>query len=100
MLVLQALHGLSDREAVEALTFDLRWKAACGLAITDTGYDPSTLTYWRRRLAGSERPERVFEVVAAVIAETGAVSGKTRRALDSTILDDAAAHSRARWSPP
>jgi len=91
VLVLQALHGLSDREAVEALTFDLRWKAACGLAITDTAFDPSTLTYWRRRLAGSERPERVFEVVAAVIAETGAVTGRTRRALDSTILDDAVA---------
>ena len=32
VLVLQALEGLSDREAAEALTFDLRWKAACGLA--------------------------------------------------------------------
>jgi IS5 family transposase len=91
VLVLQALHGLSDREAVEALTFDLRWKAACGLAITDTAFDPSTLTYWRRRLAGSDRPDRVFEVVAEVIGQTGAVAGKTRRALDSTILDDAVA---------
>jgi IS5 family transposase len=91
VLVLQALNGLSDREAVEALRFDLRWKAACGLAVTDTGFDPSTLTYWRRRLAGSARPDRIFEVVAAVIAETGAVAGKTRRALDSTILDDAVA---------
>jgi IS5 family transposase len=91
VLVLQALHGLSDREAVEALRFDLRWKAACGLAVTDRGFDPSTLTYWRRRLAASARPNRIFEVVAAVIAETGAVAGKTRRALDSTILDDAVA---------
>ncbi|MDD7938310.1 IS1182 family transposase [Actinomycetospora lutea] len=91
VLVLQALHGLSDREAVEALTFDLRWKAACGLAITDTAFDPSTLTYWRRRLAGSDRPNRIFETVAQVVAESGAVAGKTRRALDSTILDDAVA---------
>lgn len=30
-------------------------------------------------------------MVAQVIAETGAVTGKTRRALDSTILDDAVA---------
>lgn len=91
VIVLQALYGHSDREAVDALTFDLRWKAACGYAIDAKGFDPSTLTYWRRRLAGSDRPERLFEVVREVIAETGAVQGKTRRALDSTILDDAVA---------
>jgi hypothetical protein len=91
VLVLQTLHGLSDREAVEALTFDLRWKAACGLAVTDAGFHPTTLTYWRRRLAASERPERVFDAVRAVVAATGALAGRHRRALDSTILDDAVA---------
>lgn len=91
VIVLQALYGHSDREAVEALTFDLRWKAACGYAIDAKGFDPSTLTYWRRRLAASDRPQRIFEVVREVIAQTGAVAGKTRRALDSTVLDDAVA---------
>lgn len=91
VIVLQALYGHSDREAVDALTFDLRWKAACGYAIDAKGFDSSTLTYWRRRLAASDRPQRIFEVVREVIAETGAVGGKTRRALDSTILDDAVA---------
>ncbi|GIN05408.1 hypothetical protein Pve01_70660 [Planomonospora venezuelensis] len=91
VIVLQALFGHSDREAVDALTFDLRWKAACGYAIDAKGFDASTLTYWRRRLAASDRPQRIFEVVRDVIAETGAVAGKQRRALDSTILDDAVA---------
>jgi|TARA_R100000365_G_C2739354_1_gene68179 hypothetical protein len=91
VIVLQALYGHSDREAVDALTFDLRWKAACGYAIDARGFDPSTLTYWRRRLAASDRPQRIFEVVRDVINETGAVAGKQRRALDSTILDDAVA---------
>jgi IS5 family transposase len=91
VIVLQALYGHSDREAVDALTFDLRWKAACGYPIDAKGFDPSTLTYWRRRLAGSERPQRIFDVVRDVITETGAVAGKQRRALDSTILDDAVA---------
>jgi IS5 family transposase len=91
VIVLQALYGHSDREAVDALTFDLRWKAACGYAIDAKGFDASTLTYWRRRLAASDRPQRIFEVVRDVIAETGAVTGKTRRALDSTVLDDAVA---------
>ena len=91
VIVLQTLHGLSDREAVEALTFDLRWKAACGYPLDAAGFHPSSLTVWRARLAASERPQRIFEVVQQVIADTGAVKGRQRRALDSTILDDAVA---------
>ncbi|OLT17045.1 IS1182 family transposase [Serinicoccus sp. CUA-874] len=91
VLVLQTLHGLSDRDAVDALTFDLRWKAACGYAVDGTGFHPSTLTYWRKRLAASDRPHRIFEAVREVVTATGAVAGKQRRALDSTVLDDAVA---------
>lgn len=91
ILVLQALHGLSDREAMVALRTDLRWKVACGLPIGHGGYDPSTLTYWRKRLAASAAPNRIFEAVKAVVAESGAIKGKNRRALDSTVLNDAVA---------
>jgi len=55
VLVLQALHGLSDRQAAEAVTFDLRWKAACGLAVTGTSFHATTLTYWRRGRRGGAR---------------------------------------------
>lgn len=91
VIVLQTLHGLSDREAADAVTFDLRWKAACGYAIDAAGFHPTTLTYWRRRLAASDRPQRIFEAVRDVVTATGAVAGKQRRALDSTVLDDAVA---------
>jgi DDE family transposase/transposase-like protein DUF772 len=91
VITLQALHGLSDSETVDAVTFDLRWKAACGLAVTTGGFHPTTLTYWRRRLAASARPNRIFDVVKQVVAETGVLRGKTRRALDSTVLEDAVA---------
>jgi transposase len=91
VITLQALHGLSDSETVDAVTFDLRWKAACGLPVTAAAFHPTTLTYWRRRLAASDRPNRIFEAVKSVVAATGALAGKTRRALDSTVLDDAVA---------
>ena len=91
VLVLQALHGLSDREAMAAVRTDLRWKVACGLPVGHGGFDASTLTYWRRRLAVSEQPNRIFDAVRSVVAETGVLTGKTRRALDSTVLDDAVA---------
>ena len=91
VMVLQTLHSLSDRETAEAVTFDLRWKAACGFGLTETSFHPTVLTYWRRRLAASTRPHRIFEAVSKVIARSGALSGRKRRALDSTILDDAVA---------
>ena len=91
VIVLQTLNGLSDTEAVEALTFDLRWKAACGLAVTATGFHPTTLTVWRGRLRRSARPNRIFDAVRVVVGQTGVLTGKARRAVDSTILDDAVA---------
>ena len=91
VLVLQALEGLSDREAGEALRRDIAWKAAAGLSITDEGFHPTVLTYWRARLRGSDRPERIFDVVREVIDRDRGANGKSRRALDSTVLDDAVA---------
>ena len=90
-VVLQALHGLPDFETVQELRCDLRWKAACGLGLLDTAFDPSLLTYFRRRLARSDDPNRLFARVRQVVAATGVLTGKHRRALDSTVLDDAVA---------
>jgi hypothetical protein len=91
VLVLQALHDLSDRDAVAAVRCDLRWKVACGLSLDHEGFHPTTLTYWRRRLAASDRPDRIFEAVRSVVAATGVLGGRTMRALDSVVLDDAVA---------
>jgi IS5 family transposase len=91
VLVLQALEGVSDRDAVAALRTDLRWKVAAGLALDDEGFHPTVLTLWRNKLRASERPERIFDAVRAVIDATGVLKGKARRALDSTVLDDAVA---------
>ncbi len=91
VLVLQSLQGLSDRDAAETLRCDIRWKVAAGLPLDDEGIHPTTLTYWRRRLGASERPERIFDAVRDVVAETGLLARSTRRALDSTVLQDAVA---------
>jgi Transposase domain (DUF772) len=91
VLVLQVLHDYSDAEAAEAARCDLRWKAACGFPLDHGGFDPSTLVYWRRRLAASDRPHRVSDAVGRVIGETGVLRGRRRRAVDSTILADAVA---------
>lgn len=89
VMVLQALEGLSDRDAVQAIRRDIAWKVAAGLSLADEGFHPTVLTLWRNKLRGSARPERIFDAVRAVIDATGVIKGKTRRVLDSTVLDDA-----------
>ena len=60
-------------------------------SLDDPGFDPSTLVYWRKRIAKSERPHRVNDAVKTVIGQTGILKGRRRRAVDSTILADAVA---------
>jgi hypothetical protein len=88
---LQALHDFSDRETAEAVRFDVRWKAAIGMPLDDPGFDPSSLVYWRKRIAKSGRPHRVNDAVRKIVQETGVLRGRRRRAVDSTILADAVA---------
>jgi transposase len=66
ILVLQTLHDLSDRETAEAARCDLRWKVATGMSLDHQGFDPSTLVYWRKRLAKSGRPHRINDAVRQV----------------------------------
>ena len=92
VLALKALRDYSDREIAEAVRFDVRWKVAVGMSLADAGLDPSSLVYWRNRIANSGRPHRVSDGVKKVIEETGVLKGRRRRALDSTIL-------AGRWPP-
>ena len=91
VLVLKELLDLSDPQTAEALRYDIRWKVACGRSLTQSSFDPSTLVYWRKRIAASKRPDRVFDAVAAVIADTGILRGRRKRCVDSTVFDDAVA---------
>ena len=81
VLTLQALCDYSDRETAEAVRFDVRWMAAIGAAVGDEGFDPSSLVYWRKRIAGSKRPHRVNDAVKTVVEQTGILKGRRRRPL-------------------
>jgi hypothetical protein len=81
VLVLQTIHNLPDRETADAVTFDLRCKAARGFALSQTAFHPSVLTfaysridvltYWRRRLAGSDRPPALAAVTEVINQSRG-----------------------------
>ena len=75
--------------AIAQLRNSISWKVAAGRSLTDEGFHPTVLTLWRNKLRASERPQRIFDAVREVIDATNVLAGKTRRALDSTVLDDA-----------
>jgi hypothetical protein len=77
VLTLQTLFDLSDAETAEAARCDLRWKVATGMALDHKGFHPSTLTYWRQRLARSARPDRINDAVRQVIEATGVLRAGT-----------------------
>ncbi len=89
-MVLQRLFGLSDREAVEAFTFDARWKYACGGLVFDhPGFAHTVLVDMRARLDASDDKRRIFNVTVQAAGAAGLVGAK--RVLDSTPLYDAVA---------
>src|SRR6516164_3003637 len=88
VMVLQRLEGLSDREAVERFTFDVRWKyAAGGLDLEYPSFVHTVLVDMRARLRASTSPDRIFLAVLDVAKQAGVVG--RRRVLDSTPLYDA-----------
>lgn len=90
VMVLQRLEGLSDREAVDRFTFDVRWKyAAGGLDLDYPGFVHTVLVDMRARLRASQDPNRIFTTVLDVARSAGLVG--RRRVLDSTPLYDAVA---------
>ena len=90
VMVMQRAEGLSDREAVDRFSFDLRWKfAAGGLPYDHAGFVHTVLVDMRERLRRSARPNRIFEAVLEVCKAAGLVGRK--RVMDSTALYDAVA---------
>lgn len=90
VMVLQRLEGLSDREAVNQFTFNLRWKyAAGGLDCFYPGFVHTVLVRMRARLRNSDAPGRIFQIVLDVAKQCGVVGRK--RVLDSTPIYDAVA---------
>lgn len=89
VMVLQTLEGLSDREALDQVRYNLRWKLALGLDLDDPGFHPTVLTYWRNRIKRSTTPQLIFDLAREVIGETKILAGHTKRVLDSTVLCDA-----------
>ena len=59
-LILQYYENLSDREALEMVCFNIKWKYALSVPIDYEGFDRSFLVHFRARLLANNKEKMVF----------------------------------------
>lgn len=91
ILLLAYRSGLSDREAMEAVRFDLRWKVALDLPLDHEGYHPTSLVRFRARLLLHGKERLVFERSLELARELGLIGEAVEQVIDSTPMLGAAA---------
>jgi transposase/IS5 family transposase len=84
LLLLQMYEGLSDRQTLERMAFDLRWKAVLGLEVQDRAVGQATLVEFRARLQLHRKMEEAFERFLTHAAEVGLIEPDEVQVLDSS----------------
>jgi transposase len=90
-ILLQYYDGVSDEEAAERVKYDLRWKVALHQALDCPGFDPSSLSNFRKRLAANGRERYAFDRVLAVGREVGFLPDRVTIITDTTRVKGAGA---------
>jgi hypothetical protein len=91
ILLLEYRSGVSDRQAMEAVRFDLRWKVALGLPLDHEGFHPTGLVRFRARLLLHGKERLAFERSLELARELGLLGDAVERVVDSTPMLGAAA---------
>ena len=91
VLMLQYRCGLSDEDAMQAVQWDLRWKAALGLPVDHRGWHPTSLTKYRARLLLHGKERLALESTLRLAGELGMLDAPAEQILDSTPMLGAAA---------
>src|SRR4051794_208686 len=91
VMLLQYRTGGSDRQAIEAVERDLRWRAALCLPVDHQGWDRSSLTGFRARLMLDGKERLVLENSLRLADQLGLLDAPAERIVDSTPMLGAAA---------
>jgi hypothetical protein len=91
VLLLEYRCGLSDEAAMEALRWDLRWKAALRLPVDDRGFHSTTLTKFRARLLLQGKERLALENTLRLAEQLGMLDAPAEQIVDSTPMLGAAA---------
>jgi len=82
--LLQFMEKVPDRAATEHGVYHLGWKYALDLELSDCGFHPTVLVYFRDRLEEKGEERVVFDGVVELLIELGLVKRKGTQRLDST----------------
>jgi hypothetical protein len=82
--LLQFMEKVPDRAATEHGVYHLGWKYALDLELSDGGFHPTVLVYFRDRLEEKGEERVVFDGIVELLVELGLVKRKGKQRLDST----------------
>ncbi len=82
--VLQFAEDLPDREAADAVRNRIDWKYALGLELTDSGFDFTVLSKFRKRLLQGNAEHRLLDQLLAACAAKGLIKKRGQARTDST----------------
>ncbi len=84
VVLLQFYDDVSDGEAVERTLYDLRWKVALHLPLDYAGFDPSSLSYFRKRLLEGKQERYAFDRLLKVGRAAGFIPATVTALFDTT----------------
>lgn len=91
VLLLMYIEDISDREAEQRARFDLRWKTALNLPLTEAGFDHTALCRFRARLVLKEKQRMIFDRFLSLAHKAGIVKQGGLQIIDSTYVIGASA---------
>jgi transposase len=84
VMIFQFLERVPDRQAVELVKYHLGWKLALNLKLSEGGFHPTTLVYFRQRLIEHAKADLAMRAVLEALQKEGLVPKRSKQRLDST----------------
>jgi hypothetical protein len=83
-LQITGLLGIRPAQAVELVKYHLGWKQALNLKLSEGGFHPTTLVYFRQRLIEHAKADLAMRAVLEALQKEGLVPKRSKQRLDST----------------
>ena len=84
--VLQAIEGLTDRQAAECVRTRIDWLYALALPLDDPGFDYTILTDFRQRLLAAQAQELLLDPILQLCRQRGWLKAGGKQRTDATAV--------------